>query len=150
MDQRHHARQVEAPFCQRDIGVLASLGFDVLDRQALPLGAAHGALDVGHAHVVCHSVDPGAQRALRLVARKALPQRDVHLLQQLAPQRGVALVSGGEPGEVGTIIRGRLLVAGILVFVVHDEVVTRAQTFLHSEDKKNAAQLTLNGILGNR
>ena len=61
--------------------------------------AARGLIDPRDRGVVRHSIDPRAQRASTVIASEAAPQRDVNVLQQVAPCLGVAFVAAGQPLE---------------------------------------------------
>ena len=72
---------------------------------------------VRRCHVVGYAVDPCPKRASPLESRKASPQRDVNLLQQVAALIGVGLMGTGEPSERRTMLGGDLLIQVVLAQV---------------------------------
>ena len=69
------------------------LGHLVEADQRRRMGAT--AYDLGRGGVVRDPVDPGAQGTPAVEAGQAPPQRDVNLLQQVAPAVGVSFVGPG-------------------------------------------------------
>ena len=64
--------------------------------------------------IVRHAIEPGAERASPIKSAEAPPQGDVNLLQQVAPQIGITLVSASQPLQRGSIRLNRLLIELVL------------------------------------
>jgi hypothetical protein len=63
---------------------------------------ASGSPDMIGSDIVCHTVDPGAQRAALIERRQAAPDLQMDILQQVLPLDRVCFVSNCQTSQRGT------------------------------------------------